>query len=68
MTEPQPPHANNLRIILDYQRGALLCESQLKWVRDHAFRHGCRDSDIQTMINNLVEPMKLLAITERLKA
>lgn len=66
MTEPEFPRAAELRIVLDYQKKFWLCESQLRWVRDHAFRHGCRDNDTQTMLDNLVEPMKLLAIKERL--
>lgn len=59
-------HRDNLYIILMYQEKTPTTQSQIRWVRHHAFYHSCRNDDVQTMIDSLIAPMRLLALTERL--
>ena len=57
---------NDLAYILTFQKKPPTSKAELNWVKDKAFHYRCRNKDVQKMIDDLVEPMRLAYITERL--
>lgn len=67
MSGPFTDYTSVLKILKGYQARTPSSESQIRWIRGHAFDYGCRSSDVPEMVNTLIAKITPLAIAERLK-